>query len=354
MAIARDVRNIGTLMQVNPLGLFLITISAIAGGGIALPLKKRRTFELENIYVLSTALAMVILPLTAGAVVAPQWLPALRAVGIQDLTVAAAFGIGWGAGGVLFGYGVNEIGMSIGYSAIMGANIGFGALIPLLVNTPVKLLESHTLMILLGIAGCVVGVIICGRARCSYDSEALKSPTHRRLGMGLAICIASGALSSCANLGFTSNHKASVEAERLGTDPAFSSLVSWLPVLWGASIFLFVWFGGLQVRNKTWHKYLDPAAAHDWAMSITMGILSFLAAILYGIGANLWGRFGSSVGWALAMALTVISANVFGFLTHEWTAVTKRVKSTLYIGLAVIIGSVVLLAAANASMNRTW
>ena len=60
------------------LGFILVFIAAIAGGGLAVPLKKRRTFELENIYIPSTLVMMVILPLIMAAFVAPQWMEAVR------------------------------------------------------------------------------------------------------------------------------------------------------------------------------------------------------------------------------------------------------------------------------------
>jgi hypothetical protein len=43
------------------LGFILVFIAAIAGGGLAVPLKKRRVFELENIYIPSTIVMMLIL-----------------------------------------------------------------------------------------------------------------------------------------------------------------------------------------------------------------------------------------------------------------------------------------------------
>ncbi len=76
----------------------------------------------------------------------------------------AVFGFGWGVGAILFGYGVTMAGMSVGFATIMGINTAVGSLLPFLVKSPADLLTSGGLVILLGIAGCVAGVVVCGRA----------------------------------------------------------------------------------------------------------------------------------------------------------------------------------------------
>jgi L-rhamnose-H+ transport protein len=109
-------------------GLALVTVAAIAGGGIAVPLRKRRVLALENFYAPSTALTMILLPMFFSAILAPQWHSALSNVGAGRTIVAALFGLGWGAGAVLYGYGVNAAGISIACTVIMGTSVAFAGL----------------------------------------------------------------------------------------------------------------------------------------------------------------------------------------------------------------------------------
>ena len=68
-------------MPPTALGFALVFVAAIAGGGLAVPLKKRRQFELENIYIPATLIMMIILPLIMAAFVTPDWLEAVRTAG---------------------------------------------------------------------------------------------------------------------------------------------------------------------------------------------------------------------------------------------------------------------------------
>lgn len=326
------------------LGFALVFIAAIAGGALAVPLKKRRKFELENIYVPSTLVMMLILPLLMAAFVAPGWLEAVRAAGTRTVWAGAAYGFGWGVGAILFGYGVTLAGMSVGYATIMGINTAVGSILPFLVKSPADLFTPGGLVILLGIAGCVIGVAVCGRAGFLRERQAGGAGQRRGFGGALLVCAASGVLSSCANLGFAFTSRVGDEAQKLGANPVFSTLASWIPVFWGAAVSLLLWFGGLQIKRGTWRKNFGPGAGFDWLNGVLMGAIWFVATIPYGMGAYYLGRLGTSVGWAVNIASSLIVANGFGFLTREWTGAPARAIRTLYAGLGILIAAIVLLA----------
>ena len=331
-------------MHSRVLGFALVFIAAIAGGGLAVPLKKRRKFELENIYIPSTLVMMLVLPLIMASFVAPEWLEAVRAAGTRTVWAGVGYGFGWGAGAVLFGYGVTMAGMSVGYATIMGITTAVGSILPFLVKSPADILTPGGLVILVGIVGCVFGVAVCGRAGLLRERQAGSAGKRRGFGLALFVCAASGVLSSCANLGFAFTSRVGDEAQRLGVRPVFSTLASWMPVFWGATVSLLLWFGGLQMKRGTWRKNVGPDAVHDWLMGVLMGGIWFVATIPYGMGAYYLGRLGTSVGWAVNIASSLLVANVFGFLTGEWTGATLRVRRSLYAGLSILIVAIVLLA----------
>lgn len=333
------------------LGFILVFVAAIAGGGLAVPLKKRRKFELENIYIPATLVMMLVLPVIVAAFLTPNWMEAIRNAGTRTVWAGAAYGIGWGAGAILFGYGVTMAGMSVGYATIMGINTAIGSILPFLVKSPADLLTQGGLVILSGIAGCVVGVAVCGKAGSLREQLSGGAGERRGLGLALLVCAVSGVLSSCANLGFAFTSRVGDEALKLGASPVFATLSSWMPVFWGASIPLLLWFGGLQIKRGTWRKNVGPDAAHDWTMGLLMGVIWFVATIPYGMGAYYLGHLGTSVGWAVNIASSLLVANVFGFLTREWTGVPPRILRTLYAGLAILIAAIVLLAAGSSMVG---
>lgn len=334
-------------MHSTIVGFALVLIAAIAGGGLAVPLKKRRQFEIENIYIPCTLVMMLILPLIVAEFVMPNWLQAVRSAGTGAVLIGVAYGFGWGVGAILFGYGVTLAGMSLGFATIMGINTAVGSLLPILVKSPADLLTPGGLVILLGILGCVAGVVVCGRAGFLRERQMGTSGRRRGFGRALLVCLASGVLSSCANLGFAFTSKVGEEAQKLGVSPVFATLASWMPVFWGATGPLLLWFGSLQMKRGTWRKNFGPHAAHDWLMGVLMGAIWFVATIPYGMGAYYLGRLGTSVGWAVYMAFTLLVANIFGFMTREWTGAPPQALRTLYSGLSVLIAAIVALAVGN-------
>lgn len=331
----------------SSLGFLLVFIAAISGGALAVPLKKRRKFELENIYVPCTLVMMLVLPFIMAAFVAPHWPDAIYAAGARTVWAGVAYGFGWGIGAILFGYGVTLAGMSVGFATIMGINTAVGSILPFLVKSRADLLTSGGIVILLGIAGCIAGVVICGRGGLLREKQASVAGQSHGFGKALIVCVASGVLSACANLGFAFTSRVGEESQRLGANPVFSTLTSWLPVFWGATASLLLWFIGLQIRRKTWRNNFGPDAVFDWLNGVGMGVIWFVATIPYGMGTYYLGRLGTSVGWAVYMAFTLLVANVFGFVTHEWTGSPARALKTLYAGLAVLIAAIVVLGIGN-------
>ena len=96
---------------------------------------------------------------------------------------------------------------------------------------------------------------------------------------------------------------------------------------------------------------MGPDAAHDWGMGVLMGVIWFVATIPYGMGAYYLGRLGTSVGWAMNIALSLLVANIFGFITGEWNEASGRSIRRLYAGLSILLCSIVLLAAGS-SMTK--
>lgn len=334
----------GSRMHATILGFALVFVAAVAGGALAVPLKRRRGFELENIYIPSTLVMMLVLPLLMAALVLPHWQQAVTASGSGTVWTGATYGFGWGIGAILFGYGVTLAGMSVGFAIIMGINTAVGSVLPFVVRSRADLFTTGGAVILAGIAGCIGGVAICGKAGSIRERNSGNAGEAKKFGLALAVCAASGILSACANLGFAFTSRAGEEALKLGASPVFSTLASWMPVFWGAMVALLLWFGGLQIRRGTWRKNVGPDAGFDWLNGVLMGVLWFIATIPYGMGAYYLGRLGTSVGWAVNIAFSLLVANVFGFLTREWTGAPVRALRTLYAGLIVLILAIVLLA----------
>lgn len=338
-------------------GFALIVFAALCGGAFAVPIKLRKRFELENLYVIAAGITMIVIPLALAPLYLPHWQDAIAQSGTAVVWRGLAFGFAWGLGAITFGYSISMVGLSLGYAVIMGINTAAGSILPLLAQSRQAFFVPSGKVILCGIFGCIVGVAICGWAghlRETINDGAVTAGNTKAhsIALGLSLSVVSGLLSACANLGFTFTSQVGANAQKLGASPVISGLGSWMLVYWGGFAATLLWFGGLQIRRGTWRKNFGQGSLHDLGLAAWMGILWFLAMIPYGMGAYYLGKLGTSVGWAVSIAASLMVANALGFFTGEWRAASARSRNLLFGGLAVLILAMVLLAKGN-SMATT-
>jgi L-rhamnose-proton symport protein (RhaT) len=330
-------------------GFALIVFAAVCGGAFAVPIKLRKRFELENLYVIGAGITMLIIPMILAPIYLPHWQQAIVQAGSPVIWRGLIFGFAWGLGAITFGYGISMVGLSLGYAVIMGINTAVGSLLPLLAESQDLLAKPAGGVILAGITGCILGVVIAGWAGRLRERSSPCSPElqPKYAWLGLLMCVISGVLSACANLGFAFTSQVGAAAQTFGASPVISGLGSWILVYWGGFAATLLWFGGLQLRRGTWRKNFGPGSLHDLGLAVWMGVLWFLAMIPYGMGAYYLGKLGTSVGWAVSIAASLIVANTLGFFTGEWKTASSRSRNTLYVALAVLIGAMMLLAKGN-------
>jgi len=247
----------------------------------------------------------------------------------------------------------------------MGINTAVGSMLPFLAESRESLFRPSGTYILVGVAGCILGVVICsiaGRMRDrktesrAIDSDASSgnpgsfsaaTPQWRKFSLGLILCIASGVMSACANLGFAFTSQVGASAVRMGASPVIAGLGSWMLVYWGGFAATFLWFGGRQLRTGSWRKNFGEGSLHDFRLAVVMGVLWFLAMVPYGMGAYFLGRLGTSAGWGISIAASLVVANLLGFFTGEWKSAPASARKLLFAGLAILIAAMASLAQGN-------
>lgn len=349
----------------NPLilGLALIFFSALCNAGVGVPLRIRRRYQWENMWIVGHGFAMIILPLAVAHFVVPDWPAAVRAVGATTLAIIMGYGFMWGIGCVTFAIGIDNVGLSLGYAIIMGIITGIGALIPMARHWS-GIPTDASIVILIGIAVCIAGVAVCGKAGMirekAVDQKAPVSGTASSLikksaagvfAIGLAWCILSGVFSAGNNLGFDFADRVATEAVKLGTSPVYASLARFLAVYWGGYLAVLIFCGGRMLKTGSWRNYSGAGAGRDAALSFGMGVFHFSSQVAYGAGAYYVGRLGTTVGFAVMISASIIIANLFGFVTGEWKTAVRSSIRVLHLGLMVLIIAVLILAYGNSLVH---
>jgi L-rhamnose-H+ transport protein len=328
----------------------------------ALPLRIRKRYGVENTLLVAMGFATIVLPTIFVTIVFPQW-PKAISQGGSTVFMVAAMGFGWGCGSVTFAKGINALGLGIGYPVIMGLSTVIGSIIPMATKWS-EINPQARICTLIGTLVCLAGVVIIGKAgdlrekssaaaEAGGSSEAAKTAAKAAgaaFVVGILWCVLSGVLSPCANLGYHFAEPIGTAADNMGVNPLFGTVPRWMPMYWGGYLAILIFMGSALAKNKTVANFSGQFAGRDFLLAIMMGALHFLAQIPYGMGAHFLGSLGTSAGWVVNIASSIVVAAVVGSLTGEWRKASRAAFGWRNAGLAVLILAMFVLGYAN-SLN---
>lgn len=162
----------------------------------------------------------------ADSRLAAPTIPHLRAVYSQlamaDILVPLLFGAGWGIAQVLFGISIVKLGLTLGYSIIVGLGALFGTLVPVLVQRREVLATSRGGLLLAGTAVMLMGVAVCGYAGHQREHAETAGTSPRRAGYAAALTLAilCGVLAPMVNFAIAFGDGVAQQAIRQRADPA--------------------------------------------------------------------------------------------------------------------------------------
>lgn len=354
------------------LGVLFHFIGGFASGSFYLPYKRVRGWNWESFWIVGGLFSWLIVPFLAAWLTVPGFLSIIRGESAGVLWSTFLFGVLWGVGGLTYGLGVRYLGVSLGSSVILGLCMVFGALIPALYYDlrPVAGKDGFAAMvasdwgrtILFGLAVCLGGIAVCGRAGMRKERESTRrgdrngpGPSEFRFGTGMAVALVSGVLSACFNFGLEAGQSMAATADLAfsANHPGeegflFRNNVVYVVLLWGGLTTNLLWCIALNARNRSFADYTDssrPLAA-NYLFSALAGTTWFLQFFFYGMGESRLGNGPSS--WILHMAFIILVANFWGLALNEWRDVSKATRRTLLWGIVLILASVGIVGYGNA------
>ena len=344
------------------LGVIFHFLGGFASGSFYMPYKKVKGWAWESYWIIGGLFSWLIVPPLAAWLTLPGFSEIISTTPIVTLKYVFTFGLLWGIGGLTYGLGVRYLGMSLGNSVVLGFCSAFGALVPSIyynfIPTPGKTTFSEMLstrwgrIVLAGVAICLLGIYLCGRAgllkeRELSDQEKKKSVAEFSLVKGLSVAILSGILSSCFNFGIEAGKPMAESAVASGLNPLYQNNVTYVILLWGGLTTNLIWCMILNARNGTFNDYtnIKTPLLNNYLFSAAAGTTWFLQFFFYGMGESKLGNGASS--WILHMAFIILIANGWGFLSKEWKGVSTRTRTTIATGIITIILSVLLVGYGN-------
>ena len=246
-------------------GFLLVLLAGLLQGTFILPMTLVRRWSWEHTWATFSLLGMFVFNWIITLLFVPNIFAVYAASPPRDLAILALFGMGWGVGAVLFGLGMERLGMALGYPIIMGLIASLGALIPLLVFFPQTLLTSKGLVLLAGTGLVIVGIVLCsiGGSRKAPQGDTLASARSSAFTVGLVIAILAGILSCLPNVGVAFGENLTKVALLLGVSRVSSGNTVWALLFTLGCVVNLAYCVYLMIAKKTLGQYWNPQRRHE-------------------------------------------------------------------------------------------
>ncbi len=344
-------------MNPNPFfGVFLHGLGGLAAGSFYIPFKRVRVWAWESYWLVGGFFSWIIAPWVVSLLACPDAIGALRTAPASSLFWAYFFGVLWGIGGLTFGLSMRYLGMSLGYALALGFCAAFGFIIPpIFQGTFVGMFRSASgLLVLGGVAVCLLGITICGRAGVLKERELTSDQKKATISefnfaRGVWVAVFAGVMSACMAFAIQAGKPIAEIAAKQGTPALFVNSPAFIVIFAGGFTTNFIWCMILNIRNRTAKDYTSgPAklALTNYVFSALAGITWYLQFMFYGMGTTQMGRYDFS-SWTIHMAFIIVFSNMWGLAFHEWRGTSRRAHGLVFTGIATLIASTLIVGLGN-------
>ena len=341
------------------LGFVFMILGAICGGSFGLPSKfAKKDTPWEALWGPFFFFVTILLPTVLGPVIVKDFFGVFAKAEPVKLIAPLVFGLLWGLGSMTLGMSFAFIGLSLAYALNYGAQIITGWMAPMLIHNPEAFATTHGLVILAGVATCVLGVIACGRAAVLKEKSLAGSqadPAEQQTGtkkpkmlIGVLIGVASGVLCACYAVATSFAAPVRAAAGAAANEPWRAAWAEMSIIVWGGAISACIYCAVQLTRNKTWGHLARPGVGKLLLLAGAMAVLHDAAIFCWGLGHFHMGKLGVPVGYPIFMSFAIIVGNFHGFRTGEWKGASKESVVWIAAGIAILIGGVCLIGAGNA------
>ena len=343
-----------------PLAVGLALLAGILNGSFAAPMKYAKFWKWENIWSVWAVVGMLIFPWFMVYVTVPHMVAFYQQVGAQQILRLVGFGVGFGLAQIFFGLGIAALGIALNFAIAIGLSTALGSLVPLVALHSKMIPTTKGMVIILGVALMLVGIVLCAVAGRHKEKAMQSSVQDQQEGAGkrmsfkagLIICILAGVGSPLINFGLAFGAPLISRAAQLGVSPRSQTNVIWAPLVTAALVPYLIYCAYLWKKNKTAGLFFHPGTAINWVLGAMMGVLWFGSTVIYGAATAQLAGLGPILGWPLFMSSIIITSNVWGFVTGEWKTAGGKALTTMLAGILFLILGFVVLAVSGRLAGR--
>lgn len=320
-------------------GYILIFIAGIFSGIFSTPFNGNKTWKWENNWFIWSFSALILCPWIITFYTVPDILQ-ICSNNIKSTILVASFGFIWGIGAILFGRGIDYLGVSLGIPIMQGLINSVGTIIPFLIGNQNKLSSPTGLTMLAGVLLIIIGIIFFGTAGKEKEENRSIKPDFRK---GLLVCIMAGILGPMINFAFVFGENLKTNATKLGVAELNSANIIWSITLTTGFIANILYCIYLLKRNSSWTLF-SHSKPRSFFLASFAGVLWYVSILLYGMGCNSIQEHAASIGWAIMQATGIIASNIAGFVIGEWKNASKATIIKMILGILFLLIGVIAIS----------
>ncbi|MCL4192136.1 MAG: L-rhamnose/proton symporter RhaT [Thermoguttaceae bacterium] len=378
----------------NPfIGVIYHWIGGLASASFYIPYRGVKKWSWETYWLAGGVFSWIIAPWVLAAILVPELGSILSNAPAEALLWAYIFGAMWGLGGLTFGLTMRYLGIALGMAVALGYCAAFGTLMPPIFSGEITSIvrETSGQVILFGVAVCLAGIAVSGMAGMSKERELTdeqKKATIQEFSFvkGILVATFSGIMSASFAYGLAAGDPiadlARESLSRHNRADLWQNLPVLIVVLLGGFTTNFIWCVMLNIKNRSGHEYFtaerttvaEMAATEgvatwdadelarpvgspvttservpllsNYLFSAIAGVTWYLQFFFYSMGQTRMGKYEFS-SWTLHMASIIIFSTLWGIVLREWKGTSKRTHVLIALGLAILIGSTVIVGYGN-------
>ncbi|NJB35211.1 L-rhamnose/proton symporter RhaT [Croceivirga sp. JEA036] len=332
-------------------GVLLAICAGLMLGLYALPEKFTKDFKYENTWSLFFLLTMFVVPILASVLLIDGFGSIFSNMPMELWIKMGLTSFLWGIGVMMWSKAINHIGLSLGFSIFIGTIILVGSLLPFIEDgLPATNVLTY---ILVGILIVLFGVILNGRAGILREEAALananeNSPKKGSMLTGIFIAIIGGLLATGFSYANAAGRPYLHDASTVQGNPEWVTAVAVMfPIFISGGLVMTAYFLWQLSQKKAWSGFKTPAFTSNFLLILIMAIFHYAASALFAYAAFKLGASGNTVGYAIFNTASVATAIVSGIITKEWVDAPNKAKTSLYLGLGLMIAGILVIAFSN-------
>ena len=330
------------------MGMALVLLAGCFSGTFSTPFNRNTRWVWENNWLIWSVVALIICPAIAVSLTIPHvW--EVYAAHPSVTAIIAGFGIVWGIGSLLFGKGIDVLGVSLAIPIMQGLINVIGTVAPFLVGHPSDLFTPAFITIPIGVGVTLCGIILFAAAGKGKNGDKPVAK-GKSFGKGLLICILAGVFGPMINFGFVMGEPLQEKAVELGASPINSANATWA-VIFVAGFLVNAGQCLILLRRNRSNENYKGASVKNYLWAALAGIIWYGSILFYGMGCNQMGGYAASIGWAIMQATAILASGVAGLVMGEWKQAPKASLCKMAGGMALLVAGMVIFSLSHASSD---